>query len=770
MRCKSIERILILTIFSVSIFSLNSSSVSACSSPIIFNQFGVPVSLFGPNGQIFINGLNYPGEEIDFNISVKNTNINEEFSFTLTPSSSLFNYAQPAVVFLQPNEKKNFSIHVWINGNDRAGAMEFKGSCEQTGIQIEGFFNLLINGKQISPPNVTSCQLAQLNNGCFQGFFRNHFCQSGQIKFTETCTSVCCTKFAGAGATCKNNQCIPPSGSGTNCLDVLQNATNPVTGECKLFNNTCSIPSNWQKVSSCPSVNATEGNIAFLCNSNSCNEDNEKEKISWLRSKGWNVTSKAYNSWLFQELLKFDIIACSDEDKACKVRNIPNVLSVHKNNKKPFLEIPDFYYSHAAFGFGYVKNYAGFTGSDQLLLTKEDPITLGFNPAITILSPFNKLATMRDSNLLSGVIDLGDSGNSKGSVLFKVNENQNHGRYAFLGWFYKAAIKDLTTDGEKIVNNTLKWLKCGDACLSGTGSETNKAPVAKGGPNRTVNLGSTVSFDASQSFDPEGLPLVYFWNFGDGSIATTTSPTIDYLYSTTGTFNVTLVVNDGTFNSLPYRLTITVLKAVTNKIAFLCEDNSCGNPTEQDLIDWLESKGFSVQGKSIRSWKSSELDSFDLMVCSSTAGCNVRINSPVYNKHLKERMGFLEIPDFHFVRAGYIFKYLSWYVGFFKDQNDIKSLQNDPIVENLSQTIQVFSTNAKEAGIFSSRFNSGTKNIATLDDFLSTIFKSDISGNKGRYSYIGWFYRNDASNLTPQGEEILLRTIRWVQCGKIDSC
>ena len=85
----------------------------------------------------------------------------------------------------------------------------------------------------------------------------------------------------------------------------------------------------------------------------------------------------------------------------------------------------------------------------------------------------------------------------------------------------------------------------------------NSAPVADpGGPYSGV-VGATINFDGSGSTDADGDPLTYSWDFGDGG-ATGTGINPGYIYSTAGTYTVTLTVNDGMNDSAPVTTTVTV--------------------------------------------------------------------------------------------------------------------------------------------------------------------------------------------------------------------
>jgi len=73
----------------------------------------------------------------------------------------------------------------------------------------------------------------------------------------------------------------------------------------------------------------------------------------------------------------------------------------------------------------------------------------------------------------------------------------------------------------------------------------NQPPTASVGGPYSGTEDIAVSFDASGSSDPDGDPLTYTWNFGDGTTLTTTSATPTHTYLWGGVFTVSLAVSDG---------------------------------------------------------------------------------------------------------------------------------------------------------------------------------------------------------------------------------
>lgn len=73
----------------------------------------------------------------------------------------------------------------------------------------------------------------------------------------------------------------------------------------------------------------------------------------------------------------------------------------------------------------------------------------------------------------------------------------------------------------------------------------NQAPIANAGPDRNVTVDQTIYFNGTGSYDPDGDPLEYFWNFGDGTTTGWTNLSLTFhTYTQAGNYTVTLSVRD----------------------------------------------------------------------------------------------------------------------------------------------------------------------------------------------------------------------------------
>src|SRR5258705_359710 len=97
-----------------------------------------------------------------------------------------------------------------------------------------------------------------------------------------------------------------------------------------------------------------------------------------------------------------------------------------------------------------------------------------------------------------------------------------------------------------------------DTSFMVTVRNVDRAPTANiGVPSTTVCLGQAVNFNGSASSDPDGDPLTFSWNFGDGS-PPGTGPTISHTYANPGTYTVTLTVTDNCTRANTASASVTV--------------------------------------------------------------------------------------------------------------------------------------------------------------------------------------------------------------------
>ena len=95
-----------------------------------------------------------------------------------------------------------------------------------------------------------------------------------------------------------------------------------------------------------------------------------------------------------------------------------------------------------------------------------------------------------------------------------------------------------------------------DVTVYGVTGLPNQPPVANAGGPYSGHRKQSVTFSGAGSSDPDGNPLSYQWDFGDGATGTGAQP--KHAYASSGSYTVTLVVSDGLAQSAPAKATVTI--------------------------------------------------------------------------------------------------------------------------------------------------------------------------------------------------------------------
>jgi hypothetical protein len=72
----------------------------------------------------------------------------------------------------------------------------------------------------------------------------------------------------------------------------------------------------------------------------------------------------------------------------------------------------------------------------------------------------------------------------------------------------------------------------------------NNTPVADAGSDLNGTVDQPITFDGSGSYDPDGDPLTFTWDYGDDVSDVDVGPTTTHTYTEAGTYIVTLTVSD----------------------------------------------------------------------------------------------------------------------------------------------------------------------------------------------------------------------------------
>jgi len=129
------------------------------------------------------------------------------------------------------------------------------------------------------------------------------------------------------------------------------------------------------------------------------------------------------------------------------------------------------------------------------------------------------------------------------------------------------------------------------ASTSATTTVLNRSPVASFTSSPTgPYTGSSVTFNASASYDPDGIIVSYFWTFGDGTNGTGMIATHSYVEN--GTYTVTLTVKDNDGATATNTTTLTVL----NRSPVASFTSSPPAPYTSDTVTFNASASYDPDG------------------------------------------------------------------------------------------------------------------------------------------------------------------------------
>ncbi len=107
----------------------------------------------------------------------------------------------------------------------------------------------------------------------------------------------------------------------------------------------------------------------------------------------------------------------------------------------------------------------------------------------------------------------------------------------------------------------------------------NRPPQAQAGPDLIALVGQNISFDASNSYDPENELLNFFWSFGDG--ASQEGERVNHIYHYPGQYLASLFASDGILSDTD----IISINVYQDSIII---NEAMPNPKGSDDREWLE--------------------------------------------------------------------------------------------------------------------------------------------------------------------------------------
>ena len=221
-----------------------------------------------------------------------------------------------------------------------------------------------------------------------------------------------------------------------------------------------------------------------------------------------------------------------------------------------------------------------FNGTDSFTYTVSDgnsgtdtaTVNITINPVNDSPVANNQTVTLNEDETASIILTASDADGD--ALTYQIVSNPSHGTLT-------GVAPDITYTPAENYNGSDSFtfkvndaiIDSGDATVTITVNPVNDPPVADAGPDQTVLQGGTVSLNGSGSSDIDGNDLTYNWTFitvPTGSTATLSNSSIvnpNFTADLIGTYEVQLIVNDGTVSSAPDTVIVNIFALPTVDIS-----------------------------------------------------------------------------------------------------------------------------------------------------------------------------------------------------------
>ena len=117
------------------------------------------------------------------------------------------------------------------------------------------------------------------------------------------------------------------------------------------------------------------------------------------------------------------------------------------------------------------------------------------------------------------------------------------------------------------------------------GSNDNETePIADAGGPYFQDIGDTIYFDGSASYDPNGIITIFEWDFGDGTTGSGVTPT--HIYSLVGNYTIILTVTDNE-NNTDIDITYAIIEGESIEPSNLQPVSDAGGPYYGDIDETI---------------------------------------------------------------------------------------------------------------------------------------------------------------------------------------